>query len=92
MYSHIAWLRTIKDKIEIKGIATNVVAPGAIETDFGGGRVRDNKNLNTLIAGVTVLGHVGLPDDIGGVVTVLCTEEARWIAGQRIKFSGGMSL
>lgn len=75
-----------------RGIAVNVVAPGAIETDFGGGLVRDNEQVNKFIAGVTALGRVGLPDDIGGVVAFLCTEEARWINGQRIEVSGGMNL
>ncbi len=75
-----------------RGIAANVVAPGAIETDFGGGRTRDNKEINAQIAGITALGRVGLPDDIGGVVAFLCTDEARWINGQRIEVSGGMSL
>ena len=75
-----------------RGIAANVVAPGAIETDFGGGRTRDDKAINAQIAGFTALGRVGLPDDIGGVVAFLCTEEARWINGQRIEVSGGMSL
>ena len=73
-------------------IAANVVAPGAIETDFGGGRTRDNKEINAQIASNTALGRVGLPDDIGGVVAFLCTEEARWINGQRIEVSGGMGL
>ncbi len=59
----------------------NVVAPGAIETDFGGGCTRDNKEINTRIAGLTALGRVGLPDDIGGVVAFLCTEDAYWING-----------
>ncbi len=75
-----------------RGIAANVVAPGAIETDFGGGHVRDNKEINDRIAGITALGRVGLPDDIGGVVAFLCTEEARWINAQRIEVSGGMNL
>ncbi|MDR3714257.1 MAG: SDR family oxidoreductase [Puia sp.] len=75
-----------------RGIAVNVVAPGAIETDFGGGVVRDNEQLNKMIAGVTALGRVGLPDDIGGVVAFLCTEDARWINAQRIEVSGGMNL
>ncbi|MGZ3873600.1 MAG: SDR family NAD(P)-dependent oxidoreductase [Mucilaginibacter sp.] len=75
-----------------RGIAVNVVAPGAIETDFGGGMVRDNEQVNKFIASVTALGRVGLPDDIGGVVAFLCTEEARWINGQRIEVSGGMNL
>lgn len=75
-----------------RGIAANVVAPGAIETDFGGGRVRDNKEYNDVVAGMTALGRVGLPDDIGGIVSFLCTEEAHWINGQRIEASGGMLL
>jgi|SRR5690606_26680289 len=73
-------------------IRANVVAPGAIETDFGGGRTRDNKELNAMISGYTALGRVGLPDDIGGVVAFLCTEDAYWINGQRIEVSGGQSL
>lgn len=75
-----------------RGIAVNVVAPGAIETDFGGGHVRDNDQLNQQIASVTALGRVGLPDDIGGVVAFLCSDEARWINAQRIEVSGGMNL
>ena len=73
-----------------RGIKVNAVAPGAIETDFGGGRTRDDKNVNALIASNTALGRAGLPDDIGGVVAFLCTEEARWITAQRIEVSGGM--
>lgn len=70
-------------------IRANVVAPGAIETDFGGGHVRDNKELNALIASQTALGRVGLPDDIGAVVAFLCTDDAKWITAQRIEVSGG---
>ena len=73
-------------------IAVNVIAPGAIETDFGGGHVRDNKELNAYISSVTALGRAGLPDDIGGVVAFLCTEEAGWVNAQRIEVSGGMNL
>jgi NAD(P)-dependent dehydrogenase (short-subunit alcohol dehydrogenase family) len=73
-------------------IRANVVAPGAIETDFGGGVVRDNEALNKNIASLTALGRVGLPDDIGGVVAFLCTEEAGWVNGQRIEVSGGTNL
>jgi len=75
-----------------RGIAVNIVAPGAIETDFGGGMVRDNEEINKVIASQTALGRVGLPDDIGGVVAFLCTEEARWINAQRIEVSGGVNL
>ena len=75
-----------------RGIRVNIVAPGAIETDFGGGAVRDNEQLNNFIASQTALGRVGLPDDIGGVVAFLCTDDARWITAQRIEASGGMFL
>ena len=84
--------RYLAKELGSRGITANVVAPGAIETDFGGGRVRDNKDLNKQIAGATALGRVGLPDDIGGVVAFLCTEEAHWINAQRIEASGGMML
>lgn len=73
-------------------IRANAVAPGAIETDFGGGVVRDTKGLNDYIAGITALGRVGLPDDIGGVVAFLCTDDARWVNAQRIEVSGGQAI
>jgi NAD(P)-dependent dehydrogenase (short-subunit alcohol dehydrogenase family) len=73
-------------------IRVNIVAPGAIETDFGGGAVRDNEQLNQFIASLTALGRVGLPDDIGGVVAFLCSDDAKWVNGQRIEVSGGMNL
>ena len=75
-----------------RGIRSNIIAPGAIETDFGGGVVRDNDQVNAGIAANTALGRVGLPDDIGGVIAFLCTEDARWINAQRIEASGGMFL
>jgi NAD(P)-dependent dehydrogenase (short-subunit alcohol dehydrogenase family) len=73
-------------------IRVNIVAPGAIETDFGGGNVRDNRQINDWVSSVTALGRAGLPDDIGGVVAFLSTDEAKWIQGQRIEVSGGMFL
>lgn len=84
--------RYLAKELGSRGIAVNTVAPGAIETDFGGGRVRDDKETNAQIAGLTSLGRVGLPDDIGGVVAFLCTDEAKWINGQRIEVSGGIFL
>jgi NAD(P)-dependent dehydrogenase (short-subunit alcohol dehydrogenase family) len=75
-----------------RGIAVNVVAPGAIETDFGGGLVRDNAQVNSHIASQTALGRVGVPDDIGGAISSLLQPENRWITGQRIEVSGGMFL
>jgi len=73
-------------------IAVNVVAPGAIETDFGGGAVRDNVEVNRTIASQTALGRVGLPDDIGGAVAALLSDGCRWINGQRVEVSGGIHL
>ncbi|WP_293304544.1 SDR family NAD(P)-dependent oxidoreductase [Pedobacter sp. UBA5917] len=73
-------------------IRCNTVAPGAIETDFGGGMVRDNQVYNDAVKANTALGRVGLPQDIGGVVAFLCTPDAGWISGQRIEVSGGMRL
>ena len=73
-------------------IAVNVVAPGAIETDFNGGAVRDNPEINSFLASQTALGRVGLPDDIGGAIASLLSAENRWINGQRIEVSGGMFL
>ncbi|HVD97262.1 MAG TPA: SDR family oxidoreductase [Cytophagaceae bacterium] len=84
--------RYMAKELGARKIAVNVIAPGAIETDFGGASVRDNPQVNQHIASLTALGRAGLPDDIGGVVAFLCTEEARWINGQRIEVSGGMLL
>jgi NAD(P)-dependent dehydrogenase (short-subunit alcohol dehydrogenase family) len=75
-----------------RGIAVNVVAPGAIATDFGGGFVRDNEAVNQYIASQTALGRVGLAEDIGGVVASLLSEDTYWVNGQRIEVSGGINL
>jgi NAD(P)-dependent dehydrogenase (short-subunit alcohol dehydrogenase family) len=75
-----------------RGIAVNVVAPGAIETDFGGGVVRDNAQLNGALASQTALGRVGVPDDIGGVIASLLSTDNRWLNAQRIEASGGMFI
>ncbi|UYO94210.1 SDR family NAD(P)-dependent oxidoreductase [Pollutimonas sp. M17] len=75
-----------------RGIAVNTIAPGAIETDFGGGVVRDNAQVNAQIASVTTLGRVGLPDDVGGAVAALLSDGNSWVTGQRIEVSGGMML
>jgi NAD(P)-dependent dehydrogenase (short-subunit alcohol dehydrogenase family) len=84
--------RYLAKELGPRGIAVNVVAPGAIETDFSGGAVRDNKELNTFIAAQTALGRVGLPDDIGGVIASLLSPDNRWVNAQRIEASGGMFL
>jgi NAD(P)-dependent dehydrogenase (short-subunit alcohol dehydrogenase family) len=75
-----------------RGIAVNTVAPGAIETDFSGGAVRDNADLNRHVAAVTALGRAGLPDDIGPMIASLLSDDNRWINGQRIEVSGGANL
>ncbi len=75
-----------------RGITANVIAPGAIETDFSGGMVRDNPALNQQIASMTALGRVGLPDDIGGAIASLLQPGNRWVTGQRIEVSGGTLL
>ncbi|WP_343573254.1 SDR family oxidoreductase [Pseudomonas sp.] len=75
-----------------RGIGVNIIAPGAIETDFGGGLVRDNAEINRQIASNTALGRVGLPDDIGGAIATLFGDGSRWINGQRVEASGGMFL
>jgi NAD(P)-dependent dehydrogenase (short-subunit alcohol dehydrogenase family) len=73
-------------------IAVNTLAPGAIATDFSGGMVRDNPEVNLRVAEMTALGRVGQPDDIGPMIAALLSEENRWINGQRIEVSGGMAL
>lgn len=73
-------------------LRVNSIAPGAIETDFGGGAVRDISDLNQHLASETALGRVGLPDDIGSVVAFLCSDDSKWINGQRVEVSGGFKL
>jgi NAD(P)-dependent dehydrogenase (short-subunit alcohol dehydrogenase family) len=75
-----------------RGIAVNTVAPGAIETDFAGGGVRDNPEINAGIAASTALGRVGLPDDIGGMIASLVSPDHRWVNAQRVEVSGGHML
>ena len=75
-----------------RGFTVNAVAPGAIETDFAGGAVRDNPDFNARVAKDTALGRAGLPEDIGGVVAFLCSDAARWINAQRLEASGGQHL
>lgn len=75
-----------------RNITVNVIAPGAIATDFGGGVVRDNENANAFIASQIALGRVGLADDIGAAVSMLVSDDAHWINGERIEVSGGMRL
>jgi NAD(P)-dependent dehydrogenase (short-subunit alcohol dehydrogenase family) len=84
--------RYLAQELGGRGIAVNTVAPGAIETDFGGGAVRDNADINNHIASITALGRVGVPDDIGPMIASLLSEDNRWINAQRIEVSGGQGL
>ncbi len=74
-----------------RGISANTIASGAIETDFGGGRVRDNAEINEMVATMTALGRAGLPDDVESAVAALLSDSG-WITGQRIEVSGGMQV
>ena len=84
--------RYLAKELGHKGITSNVIAPGAVATDFGGGTNRDDKEKRKIIANITALGKVGEAGDIGGIIAFLCTEEAQWVNGQRIEVSGGMLL
>ena len=75
-----------------RGIAVNTVAPGAIETDFLGGAVRDTPDMNKTFADMTALGRVGLPDDIGPMIASLLSGDNRWVNAQRIEVSGGQGI
>ena len=84
--------RGLAKELGPRGITANVIAPGAIATDFGGGRIRDNVEISQQVASTIALGRVGLPDDVGAAVAAILSEGGRWINGQRIEVSGGQSL
>lgn len=84
--------RYLAKELGPRGITANVIAPGAIATDFNGGRVRDNEAINSQVASMIALGRVGLPDDVGAAVAAILSEGGRWINGQRIEVSGGQML
>ncbi|MEM9219574.1 MAG: SDR family oxidoreductase [Cyanobacteria bacterium P01_F01_bin.150] len=84
--------RYLAQELGPRSITVNAIAPGAIETDFGGGVVRDNADVNQFIASSTAMGRAGLPDDIGGAITSLLVGDNQWITAQRIEVSGGMNI
>lgn len=84
--------RYLAKELGPRGIAVNTVAPGAIATDFSGGGVRDNPEINKAVAASTALGRVGLPDDIGPMIASLVSAENGWVNAQRIEVSGGMNV
>jgi NAD(P)-dependent dehydrogenase (short-subunit alcohol dehydrogenase family) len=84
--------RYLAKELGPRRISVNTLAPGAIETDFGGGMVRDNPEVNAMIASSTALGRVGLPDDIGDLIAALLSDDCRWVNAQRIEASGGIFI
>lgn len=82
--------RYLAKELGPRGITANAIAPGAIVTDFEGGRVRDNKHIQDFVAEITALGRTGVPDDIGPAIASLLSDDNRWINAQRIEVSGGM--
>lgn len=84
--------RYLARELGARGIAVNTLAPGAIETDFGGGAVRDMPEVNRMVAASTAMGRAGLPDDIGGAVAAILTDGLGWMTGQRIEVSGGQNI
>jgi NAD(P)-dependent dehydrogenase (short-subunit alcohol dehydrogenase family) len=84
--------RYLATELGPRRITANMVAPGSIQTDFSGGMVRDNPEINKRVAEMTALGRAGVPDDIGPMIAALLSDDNRWVNGQRIEVSGGMSL
>jgi NAD(P)-dependent dehydrogenase (short-subunit alcohol dehydrogenase family) len=84
--------RYLAKEFGARGITANTVAPGAIATDFNGGHVRDNAEINRMVAGVTALGRAGVPDDIGPMIASLLSDDNRWVNAQRVEVSGGMNI
>lgn len=84
--------RYLAKELGSRGITANVVAPGAIQTDFSGGIVRDNPTVNKMVADITALGRAGVAEDVGPMIAALLSDENRWVNGQRIEVSGGMAL
>ncbi len=84
--------RYLAKELGERGIAVNTVAPGAIATDFGGGMVRDNAEMNQGVGKMTALGRAGEPDDIGPMIAALLSDDNRWVNAQRIEVSGGMNI
>jgi NAD(P)-dependent dehydrogenase (short-subunit alcohol dehydrogenase family) len=84
--------RYLAKELGPRGITANTIAPGAIATDFSGGMVRDNPEVNKRVAEMTALGRAGLPDDVGPMIAAFLSDENRWVNGQRIEVSGGAAL
>jgi NAD(P)-dependent dehydrogenase (short-subunit alcohol dehydrogenase family) len=79
-------------ELGIRGIRANIVAPGPVETDFNNAGIRNNPQMKAALSSMSPLQRVGAADDIGGVVAFLCSDDAKWINGQRIEVSGGINV
>ena len=84
--------RYLAKELGPRRITANVVAPGPIQTDFSGGMVRDNPEVNQMISAMTALGRPGVPEDVGPMIAALLSDENRWVNAQRIEVSGGLAL
>jgi NAD(P)-dependent dehydrogenase (short-subunit alcohol dehydrogenase family) len=84
--------RYLAKELGPRNISVNIVAPGAVETDFNNAAIRSNPAFKERLASITALGRVGEPNDIGGIIAFLCSPEGHWINGQRIEASGGINL
>src|SRR6185369_3023821 len=84
--------RYLAKELGPRGITANVVAPGPVQTDFSGGMVRDNPEVNRQVSAMTALGRPGVPEDIGPMIAALLSEDNRWVNAQRIEVSGGLAL
>ncbi|OOQ56842.1 SDR family NAD(P)-dependent oxidoreductase [Mucilaginibacter pedocola] len=84
--------RYLAKELGPRGIRANIIAPGAIATDFNDAHIRKSEELTKMVSSITALGRVGLAEDIGGVAAFLCSEDARWVNAQRIEVSGGMMV
>jgi len=86
----VVFTRYLARELAARRISANTVAPGAIATDFNGGHMRDDAEINRVVAGMTALGRAGVADDIGPMIASLLSEDNRWVNAQRIEVSGGM--
>ncbi len=84
--------RYIAKEYGSRGIRANVVAPGPIETDFNNAAIRSNPQMKAFLSTLSPLGRVGQADDVGSVVAFLCSDDAKWVNGQRIEVSGGINI
>jgi NAD(P)-dependent dehydrogenase (short-subunit alcohol dehydrogenase family) len=86
------YTRYVAKEYGARGIRANVVAPGPIETDFNGAAIRNNPQMKGFLGSLAALGRVGQADDIGSVVAFLCSDDSKWVNGQRIEVSGGINI